>query len=328
MKGSGKMRLTNKLISDNYIKVLNKNLSELNQISEKLSANRKFLSISEDPANAMRAFQIRKDLVKNEIYKNNMSSVQGVLDEAEGSIAIINDVTAEAVAKVLQGVTGTSDALARETLANTLRGFQQTILNTVNAKYSDKYIFGGENTETMPFTLDSDGNLLYKGVNVDTGTFASEYRYIDIGIGMKIDEFGTVSPESALNIAFSGAELLGTGVDSDGLPNNIYNLLGKIAEKFKNNDMSDIELYSAKLSELSNRVRMSYVSIGVKSNFVSYFTERLSNEKLSASKRQTELEVLSIEEGALLFSNQELIYNACLQMGTKILQPSLLDYLR
>ncbi len=321
------MRLTNKLISGNYLKTLNRSLSDLNEISEKVAAQRKFMSVSEDPAGAMKAFQIRKSLSRNAMYKSNLSTVQGLLDEAENTISIINDVAKEAVAAVMQGETGTSDSTVRITIAGTLRGYQTTIMNAANGKYSDDYIFGGEATDSMPFTLDADGNLLYKGQNVNTGTFEKEYKYVDIGIGLNFKGDGSVSPDSAMNIAFSGAELLGTGVDADGITNNLYNLLGELADKFEKNDLTDIEKYSKKLSELADNVRLQYVGIGEKSDFITYINDRLSRQKLTDSKKQYALEVLSIEEGALMYSEQENVYNACLQMGTKILQPSLLDYL-
>lgn len=321
------MRLTNKLVSDNYLKTLNRSLSDLTEIAEKVAAHRKFMRVSEDPAAAMRAFRLRESLGQNEIIRVNLSSVQGLLDEAESTVSIINDVMTEAMAQVMQGSTGTSDPVARATVANALRSIQTTILNAANAKYSDDYIFGGENTESMPFTLDESGRLLYKGQDVDTGTFEKEYKYVDIGIGLKIGADGTVSPESAMNAAFSGAELLGTGIDGNGLSNNLYNLLGTIADKLESGDLSDMDLYTKKLSDMADNIRLQYVSVGENSNFIKYFTDRLASQRLTDAKKQSELEVLEIDEGALMYSERELVYNACLQMGTKILQPSLLDYL-
>ncbi|MEA4921197.1 MAG: hypothetical protein VB078_09790 [Clostridiaceae bacterium] len=323
------MRLTNSLISSNYLKRLNKNLEEFNEVSEKVAAERQFLNVSEDPATAMKAFQIRKSLQRNSVYSSNLSSASGLLTEAENTVSIINDVVSQdAIEQISKGITGTSDNQAvRKTVADSLRSLQSTILNTANAQYSGDFIFGGATSEVKPFTVDDDGNLLYKGQNVDTGTFKTEHKYIDVGIGLTVETDGTVSRNSAMDIAFSGAELLGTGVDSDGITNNVYNLLGDIADKLESGDLDDINKYSQKFNTLAGNVRLQYVSIGEKSNFITYFNDRLESQKLSDSKRQTELEVLKIDKGSILYSQSELAYDACLQMGTKILQPSLLDYI-
>ncbi len=150
---------------------------------------------------------------------------------------------------------------------------------------------------------------------------------MDIGIGLEVSAGGTVTPQTALDVAYSGAELLGTGVDANGMTNNLYNLLGEIADKIEAGDFTDIKGLTAKLEERSDHMRMQYVAIGEKSNYITFFSNRLYGTKITATSKQTELEGLPIEEGAILFAEQENMYSACLQMGTRLLQPSLLDYL-
>ncbi|MHC1695467.1 MAG: hypothetical protein AB9835_09430 [Eubacteriales bacterium] len=322
------MRLTNNLMSRNYLRGLSKNLNKLNDLNTKVTAQRRFLSVSEDPANAMKAFNIRKSLSRIDLYKNNISDIQGILDESESTISIINDTVTDALDKVLQGQTGTNDASSRKVIADALRSFQSRILNAANAKYGDKYLFGGNNVKDMPFTVDAAGKLLYKGMDVDTAAFSTETLFVDIGLGIQFDGGGNVRPESAMNVANSGIDLLGSGTDGNSISNNLYNLIGSIAAKFEANDMTDIQLYADKLSSKSDDIRIQYVGVGEKSNFISFLKDRLDMSEINASVKQKDLEALSLEEGILQFSDQELLYNACLQMGTKILQPSLLDYFR
>jgi len=314
------------MITGNYLKNLNRNNKELTDLNTKVTAQRKFLKMSDDPAAALSAFGVRKQLARIEMYNKTLNDSQGLLNEAEISLSTINDTVNEAFTQVMQGITGTSDEGARKVIAASLRSHQDMILGAANAKYSNKYTFGGEGFEQMPFTVDGSGNLQYQGQNVDTGTFGTESRYVDIGLGMTISG-GAVMPQSALNTAYSGAALLGTGVDADGIPNNIYQLLGEIADKLESGDLSNINLYTQKLEKKSDDIRMQYVGIGEKVNYISFFNDRLDREKIAAATKQNDLEVLGLEEGIMQFSQQEQVYNACLQMGTKILQPSLLDYL-
>lgn len=320
------MRLTNAMMANNYLRNLNKNTKELNDLNTKVSAQRKFLKMSEDPASALSAFGVRKQLTRIGMYDATLKDSQGLLDEAEIALSSINDTATNALTQVMQGITGTSDEKARKVVAQALRSYQESIMGAANAKFSDKYVFGGEGFENMPFTLDGSGNLLYHGVSMDTGTFVQEHRYVDIGLGISISG-GVVSPQSAMDTAYSGAELLGSGMDGDGISNNLYQLLGQIADKLDSGNLTNMDLYIKKLEARSDDIRMQYVSIGEKSNYITYFADRLDREKIAASDKQNKLESLSLEEGIMQFSQQELVYNACLQMGTKILQPSLLDYL-
>ncbi len=321
------MRLTNAMMANNYLRDLNRNTKELTDLNTKVTAQRKFLKMSEDPASALAAFGVRKHLSRIDMYVRTLHDSQGLLDEAEISLSSITDTASSALTQVMQGITGTSDENDRKVIAASLRSFQESLLGAANAKFSDKYIFGGVGFEDMPFTLDGSGNLLYHGQNVDSGSFGPEHRYVDIGLGLSINGSGEVLSQSAMDTAYSGAALMGTGVDGNSISNNLYQLLGQIADKLESGDLTNMDLYIQKLESKSDDIRMQYVGIGEKANYISYFADRLDREKIAASAKQNELETLSLEEGIMQFSEQELIYNACLQMGTKILQPSLLDYL-
>ncbi len=320
------MRLTDNMITGNYLKGLNRNLQDLSDLNTKVSAQRRFMKMSEDPARAVKAFDVRKDLNRIDLYNTSLNDSQALLDEAEDSLSTISDVMTETLAHISQGMNGSMSDSDRATVANTLRSYQQMILGAANVKSSGRYLFGGSGFGETPFTVNGSGQLTYNGQNVNTGSFPAEHRYVDIGIGLSISG-GTVDSQTALDVAYSGADLLGTGMDGNGLPNNLYNLIGEIADKIEAGDLDDIATYTDKLESRADDVRMQYVSIGEKSNYISFFTNRLASEKITASAKQSDLESLPLEEGAILFSQQELMYNACLQMGTKILQPSLLDYL-
>lgn len=320
------MRLTDNMITGNYLKSLNRNLQDLSDLNTKVAASRKFMKMSEDPASAVKAFNVRKDLNRIELYSTSLTDSQAMLDEAETSLSTISEISTNALAQITQGTNGTMNETNRKAVADTLRSYQEMILGAANVKASDRFLFGGSGFGSTPFTVNSSGGLLYNGQDVNAGSFQDEHRYVDIGIGLSISG-GTVSPQSALDVAYSGATLLGTGVDGNGLPNNLYNLIGEIANKVEAGDLEDLGTYTDKLGECADNIRMQYVAIGEKSNYISFFTNKLAGEKITATSKQTELEGLSLEEGAIQFSEQELMYNACLQMGTKILQPSLLDYL-
>ncbi|MDF2685977.1 MAG: flgL [Clostridia bacterium] len=321
------MRMTNNLMYRTYMKNLNTNTKTLDDLNQKVSSQRRFLKISEDPAIALKAFKVRRDIARTELYRNNIDDIQSTLDEVESSISTVNDNVSDAAALILQGKNGTYSAADRKVVANSLRSYQEKILNAANSKFAGKYIFGGASVDKMPFTI-VGGNLLYNGQNVNTGTFTEDYKYVDIGLGLDVNGFGEVAPESAINTAHSGAELLGTGVDINGVPNNLYNILGDLADMFENNNMTQIELYSEKLSDKADDVRLQYVSVGEQVKFVEFIDKRLDINELNNSKKSKSLEGIELEKAIIEFSSQELIYNACLQMGTKILQPSLLDYLR
>ncbi|MFA6730887.1 MAG: hypothetical protein WCR95_07815 [Eubacteriales bacterium] len=322
------MRITNNMLTKNYLKSLNQSLGDLTEANTRIAVKRSYLKISENPTDALKAMKVRKNLSLIDIYTSNLKDAQDLVDQYETAISNINEILKEARAQVSQGVTGTSDVEVRKTVAGTLRSFQDAILAAVNTQFAGDYIFGGDSVGEIPFTISQSGRLLYKGQDADNGVFADEPRYLDIGIGLSLSAEGGIDPRSALDISNSGVALLGSGVDSDGIPENIYNLLGIIASKLETNDIDDIGLYSDKLKAKSDDIRLKYVSAGEKTNFISYFITRLESEKINAQNKQVKLESIDYSKSIVEFGDMELAYNACLQIGTKILQPSLLDFLR
>lgn len=323
------MRLTNNIISKNYLKSLNKSLTEMNDMNTLIAAKRKYMRFSDDPVSALRAMKVRQNITRIDVYTENLRDADDMFSQYESVISNVNSIVSDALVQVSQGMTGTSDEVARQTIAKSLEAFQDAILAAVNTQFAGKYIFSGDTVGQPPFSIDPDtGKLLYKGDPVDNITEFAEKRYIDIGLGLGVDEGGDVLPKTVWDIAVSGLDLLGYGVDEEGYTKNLYNMLGILAEKFENNDMTDIDKLYEKLQKIADNVRVQYVSVGEKSEYIKFFVDRLGSEQYNLMAKQTRLEGLDLAEGITKFANLELAYNACLQIGTKILQPSLLDFLK
>lgn len=320
------------MLSKNYLKSLNSTLEQLNNANTRVAAQRKYMRFAEDPATALKAMKIRKQVSNIEVYQSNLKDIQGILDQYETSISNVNDLVKEIVAQVMQASTGTSGESVIKTVAETLRNYQKDILSALNAKYADDYIFGGDNVEGPPFSENENHELLYFGQEVGNMTeIPEEHRYVDIGLGL-VDASGKTTSKTAFDLAVSGIKLISIGDscgnDAEGISYNLYNLIDQIADKLENNDISNLEAYTDRLQEIAENVRLQYVSIGEKSNYVKYMQDRLDAEKVNALKMQNDLESLDTAEGIIEFTELEFAYNACLAMGTKLLQPSLLDYLK
>jgi len=325
------LRLTNNIISKNYLKSLNKSLNELSQMNTLIAAKRKYMNFADDPINAMRAMKVRQNINKIDVYVENLREAADIFSQYESVISNVNNIVSDALVQVSQGMNGTSDATARYTIAQSLRAFQDAILAAVNTQFAGKYIFSGETVGVPPFSIseeeDTKGMLLYKGMLVDNISEVTEKRYIDIGLGLSLDEYSNVIHNTARDIAVTGLELLGCGVDEDGYTKNLYNMLGIIAKKFEENDMSGMDVYYEKLQKIADNVRVQYVGVGEKTEYINFFLERLDSEQFNLKVKQSRLEGLDLAEAITTFGELELAYNACLQIGTKILQPSLLDFL-
>ena len=97
------MRLTNNLMSKSYLTNLNDSLSSLNDQNERVTASRSYMKASDDPATALKAFQVRRNLARLSIYQTNVASAKDVLSEEETALSTLTEIVGNAVTHVLQG---------------------------------------------------------------------------------------------------------------------------------------------------------------------------------------------------------------------------------
>jgi flagellar hook-associated protein 3 len=158
------------MINRQYNKNLNAALNQLNSGYLKTTTLRKFEKTSDDPFSASKAYQLRREYEENQTYLDTLDSIDSQFMTSESAMRSIYSVISSADSSdVLQGITGTMNQDDRKIIADKLRQMQKAIVAPANTKFGDKYVFGGSEMDEAPFSVDGDGNLFYRGINVDTG---------------------------------------------------------------------------------------------------------------------------------------------------------------
>lgn len=321
------MRVTDNLLaykfSDNFYAAA----TDMANKSQQVSSGAKFSKASEDTNSAIKAFKTRRSLARVEQYQDNLSDAEHTLDETETVLMSIQDLVTQARENYIQGSTGTMSAADRSTTANIFNSLKQQVLQLANTNFAGKYIFGGTNTTTAPFTIES-GKLLYNGVDVNSPSVGSDEIYVDVGLGLSVDASGNADANSAFSISTPGSLVLGTGVDADGISNNIYNLFAEISNSLETNDMSKAELQIKKLAKKSDDILVQVADIGERCKFVSFLKDRADSDILNLKTKQSSLEDVNEAQAITDFTTAQTTYTAALKMGAKVIQTSLLDYLR
>ncbi len=149
----------------------------LNKARDTVLSQRVFNSYAEDPAAAAKAFKLRKSRMSvesqhsicNDAYRKYqtawscLDSVDKLIDTDNGkALSTLKGTTL----KMLNDPTGD----AREQLAEALDQMSETIVQTLNQKYGDNFIFAGADGHNVPFEVrqvDGKNKLFYRGVDVD-----------------------------------------------------------------------------------------------------------------------------------------------------------------
>lgn len=332
------MRITNRMITSKYVRSLNQISSDLNRLNNKVTSGRAFTKASENTSAAIRAYQLRRDMSKSEGFMTNIQHAETTLRNSESSIMHIQELVQNAQTKIIQGVNGTQSESERKIIATELRNIQDQMLQTLNGSSSDMYYFGGTNTTEKPFTLDANGKLMYNGNLLDgldpnvADDLLADSRFVDIGLGTRVNADGTIDNTSVFKYSIPGLHITGYGteeINGEDVSSNLYDLIGRMATELESgtydSDMANKLL--GKLQETSPKVVHSLTDVGAKTSYLEFITDRLETKEFNDQERQMEIEAADPAETIIYFKSQEAAYNAALQMGTKIIQPSIFDYM-
>lgn len=270
------LRVTTNSTVYTYQKNLLKTSNQLYSAMKSVMTGRNFDSYSADPAAATRAFQIHSSLnATNTQYSNNTT----VLNKFSTAWDVTDDLIDKLVTDLgqvpaLEGLNATNLSTLN-TQGDVLFSGAEAIVQSLNSKYDDSFIFGGADTQNPPFAIEEVSGkhyLTYRNVRIDypdptyysqpytdangnqvkkeDGTpmtnqemldsWENEHLYVDIGIGFQVGADGKVVDSTAFDAAISGVELTGgTSVDGDGDPTNIVSIMLRLSEIFKDYDQDN-----------------------------------------------------------------------------------------
>ncbi len=148
-----------------------------NKARNTMLTQRTFNSYAEDPAAAAKAFRLRKSRMmvnsQHDVCQSAYSKFQSAftcLDTISKLIDTKNGDGAGCLKDTTLGMLNDPKGDARTQLSKVLDQMSQSIVQNLNQKYGDDFIFAGADGHNVPFevkTVDGKDKLYYRGVPVD-----------------------------------------------------------------------------------------------------------------------------------------------------------------
>lgn len=145
----------------------------MNKSRDTVLSQRIFNSFAEDPAAAAKAFRLRKSRMtvdsQHSICSDTLKKYQTAFSCLQSMDEALDTDTASPL-KTISGMTKkwlndpTGDA--REQLSKALEQVSELLVQDMNQKYGDNFIFAGADGHNVPFEI-KDNKLYYRGVSVD-----------------------------------------------------------------------------------------------------------------------------------------------------------------
>ncbi|MFE4705110.1 flagellar hook-associated protein FlgL [Peribacillus simplex] len=292
------MRVTQSMLTNNMLSNLSSSYEKMSKLQEQVSSQKKFSKPSDNPVAAMMGMGYRTNLNQIGQYQSNIAEATNWIDSTDDAITEAVSALQRIRELTVQGSNGTYEGEQLKTITEEIKQLKEHLITLGDTQIGGKYIFNGQDTNVRPSSVkDVNGNTVYGTGDINLEVFS--------GISLKINTdgskiFGDVlaaggSIDQTIDALENGGDVSGT---LGGLDATINTFLGMQAQ------------------------------VGARQNRIELMTDRLKQQEVFSTEILSKNEDVDIEKAIMDLTTQESVHSAALSIGAKIMQPSLLDFLR
>jgi flagellar hook-associated protein 3 FlgL len=282
---------------------LSSNLDRMSTLQEQLSSGRALNRPSDSPIQTVQAMQYRSDVRRNDQFQRNASDGLNWLGIADNTMTSMLSSLGRVKELVLQGMNGSTDAVQRGNIAEEVKSLRDTLVGLANTKYLDRPIFAGN----------SNGNAAY-----DPSTFTF------VGSANDLIE-RRVAPNQKVRVNTTGPEVFGN--DGAGAGGNLFQIVAQIATDLAGNPAAlsaDMDALNVQTVNLQNQLG----AVGARYNQVDGMKARAEDQSVTLKNGLSDVENIDLPKTIVDLQLQEIAYKSALSATSRVIQPSLLDFLR
>jgi len=303
------MRVTQNITTSNFISYINKHAENLLKTQQQIASQKRINKSSDDPIGMGQVLGYRTNLALTDQYQENIEQGMTRLEFNEVTLDLASDLTNTARRLAADYSGSTLSAATRQSVALQVKDLYDQVMQMANSKFNGNYIFSGHATNTAPFSRDANYNATYNG---DDG----EFRIM-------------ISDNVEVNIIADGRNIFQDAANG-GV--NIFDELKNLIDGLENPDpvagSAQIEAAVNVLQDGRNQInsrRSEYTPVLYR---LQATNEYMTNLRPKVEEAMASLEQADITKAVVELQNLELAYETTIATAARIIQPSLLDFLR
>ena len=324
------MRITNASMVRSHLYDTQNNLTNMSKINQQISTGKVINTVSDDPHKAIKIMNINNEIKYTEKYNYNIDESVGWMNTTDGALDNVGNLLGEIKETILKVGNGTYSQNEMKSLNEDMNEKIKQLADTLNSTYGGKYLFAGTNVDDAPLKVveNPDGSVkleFSKDKNGQTIPNTDDLK-ADISSGINIDY--NISVGEILNIKDGNGNtvnLLDEINNLSTLMNDIANGDEQTAAKAKETLLNDTK---GKIDTLFDHVVNERTSLGVRVSTAEKIKELNDEDILNIQDVLSKTQDTDVVEKFIELKSAEMIYQASIQVGAKLIQPTILDYIR
>jgi flagellar hook-associated protein 3 FlgL len=220
------MRVTNKMLSNNFLSNMRKNLTNMSTIQDQMSSGKQIRKPSDDPFKASRIMQMHSEIDANKQYNNNIKDSINWLDTTDTSLGQVGDALGRVEELLISTGNPGYGSNQRQAIRDEINQIIGGVSQILNTSFDGKYIFGGTSGTSKPVEVGTNSTLentnlicnvkpktvgkiisnvmTYTGETVDAG---SEFNIYLNGSSMKITTTADIEKNGTMAAAAGNLQI-------------------------------------------------------------------------------------------------------------------------
>lgn len=307
------MRVATNSLLNSMLLNIQKNLGKVSSYQKKLSTGKQLTKPSDNPIDTAKALSFRQAISNTEQYKRNIDDTLGWLDSTDVALTQMSSSVQKIRDIILQAANDTTNADNRAIMSDEIEIIKQSIIEIANTTHAGRYIFSGSMTKSSPLDVlyNYAGDSLGLSREISRGNSIS--ANITAGDILRVD---TTAPYNA------GANSILTTLD------NLITLLNQEKDFGLRPPASGIAAYLNQVDPVFENLTNTASNIGVQINRLYDIQSKHEDALLNLTGLLSRKEDVDMTRLITQLQIAENVHEASLAAAARIIQPSLMDFLR
>ncbi|MFG6495427.1 flagellar hook-associated protein FlgL [Fictibacillus sp. UD] len=301
------MRVTQSMLSNNMLRHISQSYESMAKTQEQLTTGKKISRPSDDPVVAMKGMTYRTNLTEVEQYKRNLSEAynwmensDAALDKATSAMQRIRELT-------VQASNGTYEGSQLEMIGREIDQLKEHLVSIANTQVAGKYIFNGNDTTNKPVDFNRPAGKLPVSDNKNS---------VKLELSQGIEIAVNINPVNVFSHEAGSPE------------GGLFGDINELMKSLEGNSNESINGFLDKLDSHIDNLVAERAELGARYNRVELIDARVSEQEVIANRILSDNEDADIERVITDLKMQESLHRAALGVGSRIMQPTLMDFLR
>jgi len=293
------------MLSNNLLRNLESAQGRMDQLQNQLSSGQRISRPSDDPVGIQNAMRLKSNISSVEQWKNNADAALAQMNTSDSAMGDMTSMLQRVRELAVQGANGTLAPADKEAIADEVDQISAQLKMMANTQVGSKYIFSGTATDKELIPASGTSNANSDPVNFEVGNNLS------------------------INVSVDGPALYGSTT-----PIGIVATLGTLSNALRDKTSTSTAISTEFDTALGNidanidNVIARRSDLGARTNRMTAIRSQLDSTSTNLQANLSSIQDADMAKTITDFTNQQNVYKAALDVGAKIIQPSLVDFMR